>query len=135
MSLSWQFFPNGHGQFLIASKNMCVLTEYVHLCGHKNGYTEWSPEDAAACPLMFGAARCKRPRVRHRRVYSYCTGDRAARGRVLAHCRRKAFREEGWLCHVCSILNVPEEGANCIFSFSCASCGAKDSPLSKLPRG
>lgn len=117
------------------SSIMCVLTKYLHLCGHDSGATAWTPEDAVVCPLTSGGARCKRPRVRVHTIYSYCSTVRSSmRGRVRAHCRRKAFREEGWLCHVCLVLNLPDKDASCIFGFSCDGCGAKDCADSLLPR-
>lgn len=113
--------------------NMCVLTKYLHLCGHETGGTIWTPEDPVACPLTRGARRCSRPRVRYHASSSYCTAGEAPRGRLLSQCRRKAFREHGWICHECGILNVPAANANCLLAFSCAGCGAKDNPLSRLP--
>ncbi|KAK8148282.1 hypothetical protein G3M48_010567 [Beauveria asiatica] len=108
---------------------MCVIINLIHLCGHPSGHYKWNPQNAVDCPLSSGAARCKRPTVRTQTVHSYCP----ASGLVgFARCRRKAFKEAGWLCHVCDSLNVPKEGANCIFSFSCAVCKAKDCPRSQL---
>ncbi|KAM3514427.1 hypothetical protein MY11210_001981 [Beauveria gryllotalpidicola] len=108
---------------------MCVIIKLVHLCGHPNGNYIWKPQNAVDCPLSSGATRCERPTVRTQMVHSYCSASRLV---GFARCRRKAFREAGWLCHVCDSLNVPEEGANCNFAFSCAVCKTKDSPRSLL---
>ncbi|OAA64825.1 hypothetical protein ISF_04235 [Cordyceps fumosorosea ARSEF 2679] len=114
---------------------MCELTKILHLCGHETGETRLE-----LCGLKPGIS-CQKPRERHQTVYSYCTG--ASHGRKLSQCRRLAFCSLGWVCHECGLLSPPVPKpdsvplavwrAKLLFSIACEICGAKESPLSRLP--